>query len=187
MNTALNLYAGAESKSRYKRSDAITVFIVEDAYATRMLLERYLSKLPRFPGKDKPELKIHAFKSGEDCLLNLHLQPDIVIMDYYLDENGEDSKDAMNGLTLLKRLQEKLPNAKVISMSGQPEPMVVSLLFQHGVRHYITKDHACETRVEEALIELIGELKKEQRWLPALFWYAFAAPAVGFGIGMMLG
>lgn len=54
------------------------IFIVEDDAMMVTLMRQTLSKNPNY--------EIQHFESAEDCLNNLHLNPDIVTIDYHLPE-----------------------------------------------------------------------------------------------------
>ena len=73
------------SASTYK------VFIVEDNKTNQMMLENYLKKLPNCDYDNKPNLEIFSFGTGKECLDAMYMSPDIIILDYYLDESNPDA------------------------------------------------------------------------------------------------
>ncbi|MCB0395779.1 MAG: response regulator [Flavobacteriales bacterium] len=136
------------------------IFIVEDSAAAGALLAHYLERLPRCKDQSKPRCEIHTFESGEECLKHLYLHPDIIVLDYFLDEKNES---AMDGLAILRRVKKESPSTEVIMMSGQQEVMVVAELFNNGIREYISKEHACHVRVEEAVLRIFEEKRHRKR------------------------
>ena len=48
------------------------------------MLQDYLSKYSTFT--------IHTFNSGEECIKNLSLKPDIIFLDYNFDKVGKDAE-----------------------------------------------------------------------------------------------
>ncbi|MFM7725710.1 MAG: response regulator, partial [Flavobacteriales bacterium] len=69
---------------------AITrIFVVEDDQFLNSIIKMTLEKL------DNTE--VHAFLHPQECLDNLHLNPDIVSIDYMLPE--------MNGIELMEKIK----------------------------------------------------------------------------------
>ncbi|HEY4789578.1 MAG TPA: response regulator [Bacteroidales bacterium] len=100
------------------------VFIVEDDPGFNMLMTNYLT------GKNKWE--VHSFESGEKCLEKLHLKPDIFLQD--IDLPG------INGVEVMKRVKQRLPEAEFIFLSAQTDIKVVVDAVQLGAFDYIVKD-----------------------------------------------
>ena len=83
------------------------IFIVDDDPMQAMMLQDYLSKYSTFD--------IKVFHSGEECMKNIALDPQIVFLDYNFDKAG---KDAMNGTEILKEIKGQ----EVSSVQLQPQP-----------------------------------------------------------------
>ena len=47
--------------------------------------------------------QVQKFGTGEECLKHLHQQPDVIILDYYLNTV---SKEAANGMEILKSIKK---------------------------------------------------------------------------------
>ena len=72
------------------------IFIVDDDEMLTTALEDYLTR-------ETPH-KVQLFNTGEDCLRQLqHDQPDIVILDYFLNTV---SKEAANGIEILQSIKK---------------------------------------------------------------------------------
>ena len=88
-----------------------SVFIVDDSEIERSMLSDHLAKYPN--------LAIKEFSSGDYCLKEIIMgnleEPDLVLMDYFLDVAGGASKD---GLEILSKLKEICPDTKVIMLTG---------------------------------------------------------------------
>ena len=91
---------------------------------------------------------------------SLHLKPDIVVLDHYLDEQNVD---AMNGLNVLKKIKSVRPKTKVIAMSGQDSVIITSEFFHNGADDYVSKEHSCNTLVEHSVVRLIHLIEKEKK------------------------
>lgn len=162
METATT-YQYTPLRKRSKTSHASAtykIFIVEDNHSSQMFLENYLIKMPNCPHDKKPNLEIFSFDSGEACLASMGLNPDIVILDFYLDETNEK---AVNGLQVLKQIKNKSSTPKVIIMSGQENVMVTAELYNKGASDYISKEHYGVVRVGQAVLRLINEIETEKK------------------------
>src|SRR5438270_557970 len=72
----------------------ITIFIVDDDPLFLKALQLSIS------GK-LPSAEIRIFQTGENCLQQMRLKPDIVILDYYLNS---EIPYAWNGMYILKHI-----------------------------------------------------------------------------------
>lgn len=92
------------------------VFIVEDNPIYAKTLEGFLKA-------NVPAVKeIKLFPVGETCLMELHKQPDVVIMDYFLDSKYYDAE---TGLDNIKKIRDQFPEMNIIVLSAQEEIGVV--------------------------------------------------------------
>ena len=116
------------------------IFIVEDN-------EVYAKSLQTFIQIRFPEIReIKIFSIGETCLLELHRNPGIIIMDYFLNSKY-DSAD--NGLEIIKRIKTEKPKANIILLSIQEKLNVaVEALEEYGCI-YVQKDQEAFHKVEQ--------------------------------------
>ncbi len=114
------------------------IFIVEDDVMVASLMKQALSK------NDKYEL--HHFTNAEDCINNLHLNPDIITVDYNLP--------GMDGLTLMSRIKTYNQNIMVIICSGQGSVEVVISSYRNGAQDYILKNDNMMADVERSVNNL---------------------------------
>jgi DNA-binding NarL/FixJ family response regulator len=105
------------------------IFIVDDDEMLQTALEDYLSR--------KTPHNIYCFSTGEECINNLHLLPDIIIIDYYLNTVN---KDAANGLQTMQTIKRKYNNIHFIMLSSQERYGIALQSLQKGVEQYIIKD-----------------------------------------------
>jgi CheY-like chemotaxis protein len=116
---------------------ARTVFLVEDEPLQRQLMLDYL--------KGKFTLDLHDFGSGEEALNNLHLKPEIIILDYHLNSSDPE---ASNGIEVLKKIREVLPLTQVIMLSSQDKISVSVDCMKHGAFDYIVKGDSAFSRLQ---------------------------------------
>jgi len=121
-----------------------TIFVIDDDSLILEMLKSVISE-------DK-SINVISFLSGEDALLNLDLNPEIVVLDYYL--NSINNK-AMNGLSVLKEIKKNLPSSKVIILSGQEDLEVVYKLNHYNADDYVVKDKNAVLNVKKIIDAII--------------------------------
>lgn len=134
------------------------VFIVDDEAMVRRMIE--------FKLKNREDLEVHSFSSGEKCLENLPMKPDIIILDYHMDTEREG---AMNGLNTLLKITETAPDSKVAMLSSQDNVSVAVDVLKKGAVDYIIKNSVFTVNTEIAIDKIIQgiELKDEINELTA--------------------
>lgn len=128
-----------------------TIFIVDDDPAQAMMLQDYLGKYSTF--------SFHVFNSGEECMKNLHLNPQIIFLDYNFDLAG---KDAMDGIDILKEIKKVTPDTEVVMFSGQDKIEVAVNTMKYGAFDYIVKNESAFHRSENVIFNIIKRLKFAQ-------------------------
>ena len=101
----------------------INIFLVEDNEIYLKTLEKYLKENLKF------NARIHTFLSGEECLKNMSLKPDIIILDYFLNST---TQEAANGLDILKKIDTTYPNVAVIMLSSQDNIKIATDTMKYG-------------------------------------------------------
>jgi len=120
--------------------DKIIVFIVEDN-------EVYAKTLQTFIYNSFPSIKeIYIFRIGELCLMELHRNPTIVIMDYFLNSQYEQ---ANNGLEIIKRIKVQKPETNIIVLSAQEDFQVVIDALKQYDCIYVQKNEDAFKKVKQ--------------------------------------
>jgi len=133
--------------SAYKN---ISLFIVDDNEAFMNLIEMHLVNKEE-EGTFQAHFNITKFTNGEECLLSLHQNPDLILLDYYLNN---DDVSLMNGDAVFRKIMEINPHQKVVMLSGQEEYGVVHTLIKQGLREYIMKDEEMFENLHHVLLEV---------------------------------
>jgi two-component system, OmpR family, response regulator len=107
---------------------------------------------------------IKTFANGEQCIENLSQNPDIIILDYYL--NGID-KNAIDGLETLDRIKAINAQIPVIMLSSQDNIDVAVNCMKHKAFDYIVKSETAFLRLQKAITSFFHNQKIEK----ALSWY----------------
>lgn len=124
------------------------IFLVDDEPFQNEMLKDYLSE--RFIHE------IKVYENGEEALKHMHLQPEIIVLDFHL--NAHNPK-AMNGVEVLKRVKEAYPPAQVVMLSGQDKIEVAIDSMKFGAYDYVVKGETAFSRTEN-IINNISELRK---------------------------
>ncbi|MBL4716154.1 MAG: hypothetical protein COC01_01285 [Bacteroidetes bacterium] len=135
----------------------LSIFLVDDSKAYLTMLKVGLS--------DNPNYYIKSFTNGEDCLRNLHVNPDIVVLDYNL--SGSKS-NAMDGLEVLKMIKKYHSDIKVIMITGSEEIEVAVDTFRHGAYDYVIKGENALLKLQLIIQNIYGSITKHNEELGAV-------------------
>jgi two-component system invasion response regulator UvrY len=126
----------------------ISVLLVDDHAVVRMGFRLLL--------QSQPEISVVAeAESGEAaCQRYLELQPDVVVMDLAMP--------GMGGIEALRRIRAHHPQARVLTLSAQDDPMHARRALREGALGFLSKRSA-----PEALIEAVATVAAGQRYIDA--------------------
>ncbi len=138
----------------------LRITLIEDDLLLREMIYDFLKK-------KYPFATVSLFNSGEDALEHLHLQQDLVLLDFNLSSKEPGRK---NGIEILKALKKNFPGMPVVFVSGQDNPEVALSTIKHGAWDYIIKNDNIFNRLDVTLNQVLGEVKesKQKNWTPWL-------------------
>jgi two-component system, OmpR family, response regulator len=113
---------------------------------------------------DNTESVIKTFPTGELCLENISQNPDVIILDYYL--NSID-RNAINGLETLDRIKAANQTIPVVMLSSQDKIEVAVNCMKHQAFDYIVKSETAFIRLQKTITTIFHYQKLEK----ALSWY----------------
>jgi len=116
------------------------IFLVDDEPIQNEMLKDYIS--------DRHKYKIKTYESGETAIADLHLNPEIIVLDFHLNAH---LPDAQNGVEVLKKIKELLPAAQVIMLSGQDKLEVAVDSMKYGAYDYVIKGETAFSRMDNIL------------------------------------
>lgn len=116
------------------------IFLVDDEPIQNEMLKDYIAE--RFL------YNIKIYDNGEEALADMHLNPEIVVLDYHLNSH---KSDAQNGVDILQKIKEAHPEVQVIMLSGQDSLQVAVDSMKYGAYDYIVKGETAFSRTENAL------------------------------------
>jgi two-component system OmpR family response regulator len=106
---------------------------------------------------------IETFATGELCMANLSHEPDVIILDYYLD--GIDTT-AMNGIDTLDKIKAFNPDIPVIILSSQDKIEVAINCMHYRAFDYVVKSETAFVRLQQVITTIFRykKLEKELNW-----------------------
>ena len=116
------------------------IFLVDDEPIQNEMLKDYIA--------DRFQYKIKTYESGEAAIKDMHLDPEIVVLDFHLNAH---LPDAQNGVEVLKRIKEQYPKVQVIMLSGQDKLDVAVDSMKYGAYDYVIKGETAFSRMENIL------------------------------------
>ena len=110
------------------------------------------------------DFAIETFATGELCMENLFHNPDVIILDYFLD--GID-KNAMNGIETLDKIKAFNPDIPVVMLSSQDKIDVAISCMHHRAVDYVVKSETAFLRLQKIITSIFSYKKMEK----ILNWY----------------
>jgi DNA-binding NtrC family response regulator len=110
------------------------------------------------------ESSVKTFATGELCLESISQNPDIIILDYFL--NSVDI-NAINGIETLDRIRAANPQIPVIMLSSQDKIDVAVDCMKHNAFDYVVKSETAFFRLQK-IISTIFQIRKTEK---TLSWY----------------
>ena len=127
------------------------VFVVEDDRHLQKMIVDFLTD--RFP-----DIEVKLYKTGEDALIDLNLQPHLIVLDYFLSLY---EKDAMDGLMVLSHIRQANKSIRVVMFTGQEDPDVAAASIKMGAYDYIVKTPESFEKLADIIVRLKHQLSHE--------------------------
>lgn len=122
------------------------IFLIEESTIYKDLIVGYLHS--------NKFTNIKVFKTGDECTRELHLNPDIIILDY--------SIEGISGLEFMKKVKVTRPAVDFIFLSGQNDVEVAITIMKLGAEDYVVKNDKAPSRLVRAIEQAILDTKKEK-------------------------
>jgi two-component system, OmpR family, response regulator len=143
-----------------KTENIIKLFLVDD---DALFLKSLEIEFMQHADDSDDNYVIHTFATGELCLENLALNPDVIILDYHLDGIY---LNAMNGLETLDKIKAFHPDFPVIMLSCQDKIEVAVNCMHHKAFDYVVKSETAFLRLQKIICTILQykKMKKELSW-----------------------
>ena len=135
--------------------DKIKIFLVDDdAIFLKSLEIEFLNHA---------DFTIETFPTGELCLDYLSHNPDVIVLDYFLD--GID-KTAMDGIQTLDKIKAFNPEISVVMLSSQDKIEVAIECMHHKAFDYVVKSETAFLRLQKIITTIFHykKIEKELSW-----------------------
>jgi two-component system OmpR family response regulator len=123
---------------------ATKIFIVDDNPLQLEMIQDHF--------KGKQHLNINSISTGEECLQRLNENPEIVVLDYQLDNVN---REAANGLEILKAIKSRNQDIEVVMLSGQERIEVAVNSMRDGAFDYVIKNESAFLRLEYTINKIL--------------------------------
>jgi two-component system, OmpR family, response regulator len=139
-----------------KNAKKALLFLVDD--------DALFLKLLEIEFQQHTEYTIETYATGELCLENLSRNPDLIVLDYYLNSIH---KEAINGIATLDKIKDFNPAISVIMLSSQDKIEVAINCMHHQAVDYIVKSETAFLRLQKTISAVFRYKKMEK----TLSWY----------------
>ncbi|NUO00571.1 MAG: response regulator [Saprospiraceae bacterium] len=138
-----------------KSGSRIKLFLVDD--------DAVFLKLLKIEFLQHADFEIETYATGELCVAHLSHNPDIIILDYYLD--GID-KNAANGIETLDKIKSYRADIPVIMLSQQDKIDVAVTCMHHQAYDYVVKSETAFLRLQKIITGIFSyqKMEKELNW-----------------------
>lgn len=105
------------------------IFFVDD--------DKMMLNLMEYTFNCREGFDVKSFYSGEDCLKNIHLNPELIVLDYYM---GSVEEGSLSGLDTLKKIRELGSKATIVALSREKDEATIAEFIENGAQKYVVKD-----------------------------------------------
>ncbi len=120
------------------------IFVVDDDLLIQKIIEKELRSI---------KMEAMCFDYGEDCLPELGIKPDLIILDYIFVKGSTPVLGGLEILQEIRKLDEVVP---VIILSRQESGNAVLDLIKLGIEEYIIKEKNFTSRLKEAVMTALN-------------------------------
>ncbi|HKI90493.1 MAG TPA: response regulator [Draconibacterium sp.] len=122
------------------------IFVIQDSVVYKDLIVGYL--------KSRKYQNIRTYENGEECMKDLHLKPDIIVLDY--------SFEGMSGLEFMRQIKEEHPETDFIFLSAQNDVEVAVKIMKVGAADYIVKNERAPYSLAKSIEHQVDTAKQEK-------------------------
>jgi DNA-binding response OmpR family regulator len=105
------------------------IFFVDD--------DKMMLNLMEYTFKCREGFEVKSYFSGEECLKHLAMNPQLIVLDYYMG-SGEDK--SLSGLDTLKKIRESGSKTPIIVLSREKSEETIAEFMRYGAQKYVVKD-----------------------------------------------
>lgn len=123
------------------------IFIIDDSTVYRDLIVGFL--------KTNKLSNLKVYSSGAECMKDLHLHPDLIILDYV--------STGINGLEFMAKVRIDHPEIEFIFLSGQNDVEVAVQIMKLGAADYIVKNDKAPYKLVKSVQSMVDSTRREKQ------------------------
>jgi len=137
------------------KKEKIKLFLVDDDAVFLKSLEIDFTQHADF--------SIETFATGELCVKNLNHNPDVIILDYFLNGIVKTAMDGIETLDKIKAFNQDIP---VIMLSSQDKIEVAINCMHHKAFDYVVKSETAFVRLQKIVTNILqfNKIEKQLNW-----------------------
>jgi CheY-like chemotaxis protein len=105
------------------------IFFIDD--------DKMILNLLEYTFQSRQDYQVITYMTGEECLENLHMNPNLIVLDHILSGRGEDQLSGLDTLKEIRKVNQEVP---VVILTGQGDDTLLTEFMEHGANRYLTKD-----------------------------------------------
>ncbi|HYW96388.1 MAG TPA: response regulator [Bacteroidales bacterium] len=105
------------------------IFFVDD--------DRMILNLLEYTLNIREDCDVKTFYSGEECIRNLEMNPDLVVLDHVFKGAGDDP---MNGLQTLEEIRKRDRDVPVVILTSLEDDGLAEKFIRRGATKFIPKN-----------------------------------------------
>lgn len=135
--------------------DKIKIFLVDD--------DALFLKSLEIEFMEHADFTIETFATGELCIDNLSHNPDVIVLDYFLDGIDKTAMDGLETLDKIKSFNQEIP---VVMLSSQDKIDVAIECMHHQAFDYVVKSETAFLRLQKIITTIFHykKIEKELSW-----------------------
>jgi len=135
--------------------DKIKIFLVDD--------DALFLKSLEIEFMEHADFTIETFATGEQCVDYLSHNPDVVVLDYFLDGIDKTAMDGLETLDKIKSFNQEIP---VVMLSSQDKIDVAIECMHHKAFDYVVKSETAFLRLQKIITTIFHykKIEKELSW-----------------------
>lgn len=152
-NNNMETVVAPEKPQNTSQKNGVKILIVDDDPMYCKAIEHQLGKYTGY--------NFYTFNTGEESLAQLQrINPDIVILDYRLNDINPAAK---NGLEILKRIKRVKPDLPILMLSGSENIELAIKSIRYGASDYIVKNSNAFARLSKDINKMLNSIM-HQNW-----------------------
>jgi DNA-binding NtrC family response regulator len=105
------------------------VFVADD--------DRMIQNFLEYTIINREGYSVKVFSNAEDCILNLNLRPDIIVLDHYFQDKEKPLMSGLEAMVEVKKIDNSIP---IIILSNSKDPLIIKSYYSHGALDFISKE-----------------------------------------------